>query len=200
MSQYPKAKFILSANHPKQFVGDLGAEVAFSGRSNSGKSSAINVIVNIRQFARTSKTPGRTQLINFFNLTEETRIVDLPGYGFARVNAATRDHWGRLLSHYCENRQSLRGIFMIVDIRRGLSEYDRSMLFFAKLQNTPIHILLTKADKVKRRIANETLKNIELELEKSATAQLFSSLKRQGLDQARSVLEDFLNIKRPEDN
>ena len=158
------------------------------------------MIVNIRQFARTSKTPGRTQLINFFNLTEETRIVDLPGYGFARVNAATRDHWGRLLSHYCENRQSLRGIFMIVDIRRGLSEYDRSMLFFAKLQNTPIHILLTKADKVKRRIANETLKNIELELEKSATAQLFSSLKRQGLDQARSVLEDFLNIKRPEDN
>mgnify|MGYP001213802421 FL=1 len=200
MSQYPKAKFILSANHPKQFVGDLGAEVAFSGRSNSGKSSAINVIVNIRQFARTSKTPGRTQLINFFNLTEETRIVDLPGYGFARVNAATRDHWGRLLSHYCENRQSLRGIFMIVDIRRGLSEYDRNMLFFAKLQSTPIHILLTKADKVKRRIANETLKNIELELEKSVTAQLFSSLKRQGLDQARSVLEDFLNIKRPEDN
>ena len=200
MSQYPKAKFILSANDPKQFVGDLGAEVAFSGRSNSGKSSAINVIVNIRQFARTSKTPGRTQLINFFNLTEETRIVDLPGYGFARVNAATRDHWGRLLSHYCENRQSLRGIFMIVDIRRGLSEYDRNMLFFAKLQSTPIHILLTKADKVKRRIANETLKNIELELEKSVTAQLFSSLKRQGLDQARSVLEDFLNIKRPEDN
>jgi GTP-binding protein len=200
MSQYPKAKFILSANHPKQFVGDLGAEVAFSGRSNSGKSSAINVIVNIRQFARTSKIPGRTQLINFFNLTEETRIVDLPGYGFARVNAATRDHWGRLLSHYCENRQSLRGIFMIVDIRRGLSEYDRNMLFFAKLQSTPIHILLTKADKVKRRIANETLKNIELELEKSVTAQLFSSLKRQGLDQARSVLEDFLNIKRPEDN
>jgi len=200
MSQYPKAKFILSANHPKQFVGDLGAEVAFSGRSNSGKSSAINVIVNIRQFARTSKTPGRTQLINFFNLTEETRIVDLPGYGFARVNAATRDHWGRLLSHYCENRQSLRGIFMIVDIRRGLSEYDRNMLFFAKLQSTPIHILLTKADKVKRRIANETLKNIELELEKSVTAQLFSSLKRQGLDQARNVLEDFLNIKRPEDN
>jgi len=200
MSQYPKAKFILSANHPKQFVGDLGAEVAFSGRSNSGKSSAINVIVNIRQFARTSKIPGRTQLINFFNLTEETRIVDLPGYGFARVNAATRDHWGRLLSHYCENRQSLRGIFMIVDIRRGLSEYDRNMLFFAKLQSTPIHILLTKADKVKRRIANETLKNIELELEKSVTAQLFSSLKRQGLDQARNVLEDFLNIKRPEDN
>ena len=126
--------------------------------------------------------------------------MDLPGYGFARVNAATRDHWGRLLSHYCENRQSLRGIFMIVDIRRGLSEYDLNMLFFAKLQSTPIHILLTKADKVKRRIANETLKNIELELEKSVTAQLFSSLKRQGLDQARSVLEDFLNIKRPEDN
>ena len=200
MSQYPKAKFILSANHPKQFVDDLGAEVAFAGRSNSGKSSAINVIVNIRQFARTSKTRGRTQLINFFNLTEETRIVDLPGYGFARVKMATRDHWGRLLSNYCESRQSLRGIFMIVDIRRGLSEHDRNMLFFAKLQSTPIHILLTKADKVKRRIANETLRSIELELEGSATTQLFSSLKRQGLDQARGVLEDFLSIKRLKDN
>ncbi|MFQ3333933.1 MAG: GTP-binding protein [Woeseiaceae bacterium] len=199
MSQYPKAQFILSANDPKQFVEDIGAEVAFAGRSNSGKSSAINVIVNRRQFARTSKTPGRTQLINFFNLTDDTRIVDLPGYGFARVNEATRDHWGRLLSHYCENRQSLKGLFMIVDIRRGLSEYDRSMLFFAKLQNTSIHILLTKADKVKRRMANETIKTIESELEESATIQLFSSLKRQGVDEARVVLEGFLNIKRKKD-
>ena len=199
MSQYPKAQFILSANDPKQFVRDIGSEVAFAGRSNSGKSSAINVIVNRRQFARTSKTPGRTQLINFFNLTDGTRIVDLPGYGFARVNEATREHWGRLLSNYCENRQSLKGLFMIVDIRRGLSEYDRSMLFFAKLQNTAIHILLTKADKVKRRIANETLRTVKSELEESATIQLFSSLKRVGVDEARLVLEDFLNIQRKKD-
>jgi|TARA_B110000438_G_scaffold43720_1_gene43652 GTP-binding protein len=199
MSQYPKAQFILSANDPKQFVRDIGSEVAFAGRSNSGKSSAINVIVNRRQFARTSKTPGRTQLINFFNLTDDTRIVDLPGYGFARVNEATREHWGRLLSNYCENRQSLKGLFMIVDIRRGLSEYDRNMLFFAKLQNTAIHILLTKADKVKRRIANETLRTVKSELEESATIQLFSSLKRVGVDEARLVLEDFLNIQRKKD-
>ena len=199
MSQYPKAQFILSANDPKQFVRDIGSEVAFAGRSNSGKSSAINVIVNRRQFARTSKTPGRTQLINFFNLTDDTRIVDLPGYGFARVNEATRGHWGRLLSNYCENRQSLKGLFMIVDIRRGLSEYDRNMLFFAKLQNTAIHILLTKADKVKRRIANETLRTVKSELEESATIQLFSSLKRVGVDEARLVLEDFLNIQRKKD-
>ena len=135
MSQYPKAKFILSANDTKQFVCDEGAEVAFAGRSNSGKSSAINVIVNRRQFARTSKTPGRTQLINFFELNDKKRIVDLPGYGFARVNESVKEHWGRLLSYYFENRESLQGLFVIVDIRRGLSEYDRDMLFFAKLQN-----------------------------------------------------------------
>jgi len=115
------------------------------------------------------------------------------------VNEATREHWGRLLSNYCENRQSLKGLFMIVDIRRGLSEYDRNMLFFAKLQNTAIHILLTKADKVKRRIANETLRTVKSELEESATIQLFSSLKRVGVDEARLVLEDFLNIQRKKD-
>ncbi|MBT7275358.1 MAG: ribosome biogenesis GTP-binding protein YihA/YsxC [Woeseiaceae bacterium] len=195
MSQYPKAKFILSANDTKQFVCDEGAEVAFAGRSNSGKSSAINVIVNRRQFARTSKTPGRTQLINFFELNDKKRIVDLPGYGFARVNESVKEHWGRLLSYYFENRESLQGLFVIVDIRRGLSEYDRDMLFFAKLQNIAIHILLTKADKVKRRIANNTLIEVREGLEDSASVQLFSSLKRQGLIEARKIMEEFLTQK-----
>ena len=195
MSQYPKAKFILSANDTKQFVCDEGAEVAFAGRSNSGKSSAINVIVNRRQFARTSKTPGRTQLINFFELNDKKRIVDLPGYGFARVNESVKEHWGRLLSYYFENRESLQGLFVIVDIRRGLSEYDRDMLFFAKLQNIAIHILLTKADKVKRRIANNTLIEVREGLEDSASVQLFSSLKRQGLIEARMIMEEFLTQK-----
>ena len=195
MSQYPKAKFILSANDTKQFVCDEGAEVAFAGRSNSGKSSAINVIVNRRQFARTSKTPGRTQLINFFELNDKKRIVDLPGYGFARVNESVKEHWGRLLSYYFENRESLQGLFVIVDIRRGLSEYDRDMLFFAKLQNIAIHILLTKADKVKRRIANNTLIEVREGLEDSASVQLFSSLKRQGLIDARKIMEEFLTQK-----
>ena len=195
MSQYPKAKFILSANDTKQFVCDEGTEVAFAGRSNSGKSSAINVIVNRRQFARTSKTPGRTQLINFFELNDKKRIVDLPGYGFARVNESVKEHWGRLLSYYFENRESLQGLFVIVDIRRGLSEYDRDMLFFAKLQNIAIHILLTKVDKVKRRIANNTLIEVREGLEDSASVQLFSSLKRQGLIEARKIMEEFLTQK-----
>ena len=121
MSQYPQAAFIKSANAPQQFVPDEGAEVAFAGRSNAGKSSAINIIVNRRQFARTSKTPGRTQLVNFFTLRDDARLVDLPGYGFARVSEATRAHWADLMADYFESRASLKGMFLIVDIRRQLT-------------------------------------------------------------------------------
>ena len=150
MSQYPNAKFITSANQVGQFLPDSGSEVAFAGRSNSGKSSAINVIVNRRQFARTSKTPGRTQLVNFFELRDQARLVDLPGYGYARVSDAVRDHWGRLLTTYIEDRSSLRGLFLITDIRRGLADYDRQLLELAESVNLPVHVLLTKADKLKR--------------------------------------------------
>jgi ribosome biogenesis GTP-binding protein YsxC/EngB len=121
-----------------------------AGRSNAGKSSAINVIVNRRQFARTSKTPGRTQLVNFFSLRDSERLVDLPGYGFARVSDKKRRHWGGLLSDYFRIRESLRGLIMVVDIRRQLTDYDRRMMEFAELVDLPIHILLTKADKLKR--------------------------------------------------
>ena len=117
MSQFPDAHFILSANAPAQFLPDRGSEVAVAGRSNAGKSSAINVIVNRRQFARTSKTPGRTQLVNFFELRPDQRLVDLPGYGFARVSDKVRDHWGRLLQEYFESRESLTGL---ARNRRGL--------------------------------------------------------------------------------
>jgi len=196
MSQYPKAKFIKSANEPKQFVSDVGVEICFAGRSNSGKSSAINVIVNRRQFAKTSKTPGRTQLVNFFELDEQVRLVDLPGYGYANVSNVLREYWGKLLSFYFENRKSLKGLFMIVDIRRGLTEYDRNMLFFAKLQDLPVHILLTKSDKLKRGAAKVKLIEVQKELEKSATMQLFSSLNRQGLDVARDVLKKFLGTNK----
>ena len=196
MSQYPKAKFIQSANDPRQFVNDIGAEVCFAGRSNSGKSSAINVIVNRRQFARTSKTPGRTQLVNFFELDDQVRLVDLPGYGYANVSEALRDHWGQLLSFYFESRKSLKGLFVIVDIRRGLLDYDRDMLFFAKLQDLPVHILLTKSDKLKRGAAKVKLVELQKELEQSVTMQLFSSLNRQGLDEARDVLRRFLGINK----
>ena len=190
MSQYPEARFIKSANAPGQFVPDEGSEVAVAGRSNAGKSSAINVIVNRRQFARTSKTPGRTQLVNFFSLRDGQRLVDLPGYGFARVSDRMRDHWDALLSGYFHARQSLRGLFLIVDIRRRLQEYDRQMLDFAG--DLPVHILLTKADKLKRGQAATALLEVRKEVGDRASVQLFSALKRDGEDEAREVLERFL--------
>jgi GTP-binding protein len=190
MSQYPEARFIKSANAPHQFVADEGAEVAVAGRSNAGKSSAINVLVNRRQFARTSKTPGRTQLVNFFSLRDGHRLVDLPGYGFARVSDAMRNHWDQLLTDYFNKRQSLRGLFMIVDSRRQLQDYDRQMMAFA--DELPIHILLTKADKLKRGQAASALLKVRKDVGDRATVQLFSSLKREGEDEARDVLERFL--------
>lgn len=193
MSQFPQARFILSANRPEQFTPDAGAEVAVAGRSNAGKSSAINVIVNRRQFARTSKTPGRTQLVNFFELADNERLVDLPGYGYAKVAESVQRHWGRLLQQYFESRQSLRGLLLVVDIRRQLRDFDRQMLAFAGSVNLPTHILLTKSDKLKRGQAATALLQVRKELGDSATVQLFSALNKSGADQARDVLERFLS-------
>ena len=195
MSQYPQARFITSANATSQFVPDTGVEVAVAGRSNAGKSSAINIIVNQRQFARTSKTPGRTQLVNFFALREEQRLVDLPGYGFARVSDARREHWGELLSDYFRVRESLKGLLLIVDIRRQLKDYDRQMMAFAKEVNLPIHILLTKADKLKKGQAAKALLEVKKEVAGRATVQHFSALTRQGEDTAREMLEKFLTAR-----
>jgi GTP-binding protein len=192
MSQYPEARFIKSANALDQFVADDGAEVAVAGRSNAGKSSAINVIVNRRQFARTSKTPGRTQLVNFFSLRDGQRLVDLPGYGFAQVSSAMREHWGKLLSDYFRVRNSLRGLLLIVDIRRQLQDFDRQMIEFAESVELPIHILLTKSDKLKRGQAANALLKVKKEVGERATVQQFSALSRQGEDEARDVLERFL--------
>jgi len=192
MSQYPEARFITSANAVKQFVPDVGVEVAVAGRSNAGKSSAINIIVNRRQFARTSKTPGRTQLVNFFDLRPGLRLVDLPGYGFARVSDAKRDHWGELLSDYFRVRKSLKGLLMIVDIRRQLKDYDRQMMAFAEEVDLPIHILLTKADKLKKGQAAKALLEVKKEVHGRATVQHFSALTRQGEDAAREMLKKFL--------
>ena len=195
MSQYNEARFLKSANAVDQFVPDDGAEVAVAGRSNAGKSSAINVIVNRRQFARTSKTPGRTQLVNFFSLAEGMRLVDLPGYGFARVSDATRRHWGRLLDDYFHNRNSLRGLILVVDIRRRLTDYDEQMIGFAESVNLPIHVLLTKADKLKRGQQATALLEVRRALEGRATVQTFSALKRSGETEARDVLERFLTAE-----
>jgi GTP-binding protein len=195
MSQFADAKFVTSANAASQFLPDIGVEVAVAGRSNAGKSSAINIIVNRRQFARTSKTPGRTQLVNFFDLRDGQRLVDLPGYGFAQVAASVRRHWGRLLQEYFENRESLGGLILVVDVRRELQDFDRQMIEFATSVSLPIHVLLTKADKLKRGKAATALLQVRKELGDSATVQLFSALNRQGVDEARDVLEQFLASK-----
>ncbi len=196
MSEYPEARFLKSANAPAQFVADEGAEVAVAGRSNAGKSSAINVIVNRRQFARTSKTPGRTQLVNFFTLAPGRRLVDLPGYGFARVSATMRRHWDRLLTGYFERRESLGGLILVVDIRRELTEFDLAMLDFAEAVRLPVHVLLTKADKLKRGQQAKALQSVRKALEGRASVQLFSATKRTGEVEARAVLERFLGSAR----
>ncbi len=192
MSHYPEARFLTSANAVSQFVPDSGVEVAVAGRSNAGKSSAINVIVNRRRFARTSKTPGRTQLINFFVLRDGQRLVDLPGYGFARVSAAKQQHWGDLISAYFHARSSLAGLLLIVDVRRQLQDYDRQMLAFAEDVGLPIHILLTKADKLKRGQAARALLEVGKEVGERATVQLFSAVSRQGQEEARAALQRLL--------
>ena len=193
MSQYPEARFIKSADAPPQFVTDTGAEVAFAGRSNAGKSSAINIIVNRRQFARTSKTPGRTRLVNFFLLADDKRLVDLPGYGFAKVATSMRRHWADLMADYFETRQSLKGMFLIVDMRRRLTEYDEQMLAFAGSVGLPTHVLLTKADKLKRGQAAKAELEVRRDLKDVAPVQQFSALTRAGEDEARAKLEQFLN-------
>ena len=193
MSEYPEARFLTSANAVPQFVEDSGAEVAVAGRSNAGKSSAINVIVNRRQFARTSKTPGRTQLVNFFSLAENQRLVDLPGYGFARVSDAKRRHWGELLTDYFQGRKSLKGLIQVVDIRRQLTDFDQDMLAFAESVGLPVHILLTKADKLKRGQRSKTVLEVRKALGDRASVQPFSALTRDGEVEARARLHEFLS-------
>ena len=198
MSQYPEAHFIKSANAVSQFVPDTGSEVAVAGRSNAGKSSAINIIVNRRQFARTSKTPGRTQLVNFFSLREQQRLIDLPGYGFARVSEKMRDHWRNLMADYFESRQSLRGLLLVMDIRRQLTKYDQQLLSFAEQVSLPTHVLLTKSDKLKRGQAATALLEVRRELGSTVTVQQFSALTRRGENEARAKLDEFLSLQAAE--
>lgn len=192
MSAYPIAEFLTSANKPSQFVPDQGAEVAFAGRSNAGKSSAINVILGRRGLARTSKTPGRTQLVNFFSVGEGVRVTDLPGYGYARVPDAVRDHWGKLMATYFRERQSLAGLFIVMDVRRPLTDFDLGMLGWAAEAGCPVHILLTKADKLSRGAGAAALLSVRRALGEGATVQLFSALKGTGVEEARKMLDSFL--------
>ncbi len=200
MTAYPDIRFIKSAHKPVDFPADEGREIAFAGRSNAGKSSAINVIAGRQGLARTSKTPGRTQLINFFSLQDEQRLVDLPGYGFARVPAAVRAHWRALMEAYFRVRTSLAGVMLIVDIRRGLGEFDHQMLEWAMQCACPVHVLLTKADKLKKGAVATVLLKTEQALAAryagnaaaSLSLQAFSAPKRLGVDEAREVLEEWL--------
>lgn len=193
---FQQTGFISSAWAAADFVPDEGFEVAFAGRSNAGKSSAINAIAGQRQLARISKTPGRTQLINFFAVDPERRLVDLPGYGYAKVPEKMQRHWRVLMESYFAARRSLSGLFVIMDVRRPLLEYDVQMLDWASSRECPAHVLLTKADKLKRGKAASTLLGVRRDIGDAATAQLFSAQTRQGVDEARLELATMLGMPR----
>lgn len=185
MPAFPPASFLTSAWQPAQFPPDEGVEVAFAGRSNAGKSSALNAITGRRDLARTSKTPGRTQLINFFDLDAGRRLTDLPGYGYAKVPEQMRQHWRELMTRYVEVRASLAGLIIVMDARRPLTDFDVQMLDWAQANTLAAHVLLTKADKLSRSEGAQTLKNVRSRLGGTATAQLFSAISRAGVDEAR---------------
>ena len=178
---FREATFLQSASAIENAPADSGWEVAFAGRSNSGKSSAINTLTEQTKLARTSRTPGRTQLINFFSLTDHQRIVDLPGYGFAKVPLAVKKKWNQQLERYLQHRQSLRGLIMLMDVRHPLTEPDQQMLGWAISATMPVHILLTKADKLNRSEGQKALSIAKLQ-SGGGQAHLFSSLKKQGVE------------------
>ncbi|MFL0811282.1 MAG: ribosome biogenesis GTP-binding protein YihA/YsxC [Agarilytica sp.] len=200
------AKFLISAPTLKECPPEGGAEVAFAGRSNAGKSSAINTLTRNGKLARTSKTPGRTQLINFFGLhnAQDLRLVDLPGYGFAKVPEKVKREWQKHLSEYLYKRKSLRGLVMLMDIRHPLTEFDTMMINWAVDADMPVRVLLTKADKLKRGAAKTTLLQVqqeirEVEIDDLVSVQLFSSLKKEGIDQLASQLNTWMKLDATEE-
>ncbi|BCA93877.1 putative GTP-binding protein EngB [Legionella antarctica] len=194
VNPYSKAVFLKSAARVDQLPEDSGYEVAFAGRSNAGKSSALNCLTTIKSLARTSKTPGRTQLINLFTLDEERRLVDLPGYGYAKVALQVKLEWQKHLAHYLEARNSLKGLVLLMDIRHPLKELDQMMIDWALNRQLPVHILLTKSDK----LSKSDVKNCLLKVRKHydlakhiITVQSFSSLKKEGVDELISSLNQW---------
>jgi GTP-binding protein len=186
MAQFPPATFLTSAWQPGQFPSDEGVEVAFAGRSNAGKSSALNAITGRKDLARTSKTPGRTQLINFFVLDDGARrLADLPGYGYAKVPGRMRDHWQELMQRYVETRASLTGLVIVMDARRPLTDFDVQMFEWARANELATHLLLTKADKLSRSESASTLRRVQAQVDGAASAQLFSAVSKAGVEDAR---------------
>ncbi len=194
---YRKTQYLISAEKLSQCPEDIGFEVAFAGRSNAGKSSAINALTDNKKLARTSKTPGRTQLINLFNLDDERRLVDLPGYGYAKVPEKMKIKWQKHLTEYLEKRQCLRGVVLVMDIRLPLQEYDQMVINWAEEAELPIHLLLTKADKLKPNQA----RNMQFKLQDSfkgnplMTVQLFSAMKKTGLEQLIGQLNSWFELE-----
>lgn len=198
---FSKAYFTQSAPSIRECPPEVGIEVAFAGRSNAGKSSAINALTNNGKLARTSKTPGRTQLINFFNLSDTQRLVDLPGYGYAKVSRELKEQWQHHLSEYLRRRQCLKGLILLMDIRHPLQDFDKTMLNWAIDAHMPVHILLTKSDKFRRGAANTICLNVIKEINALGfgglvSVQSFSSLKNTGIDELKAKLQIWFN---PED-
>lgn len=192
-----QAKFAISAAKVDQCPPDQGYEVAFAGRSNAGKSSALNTLTHA-SLARTSKTPGRTQLLNFFSLDDERRLVDLPGYGYAKVPIPLKQHWQRHLEAYLGSREALKGLILMMDVRHPMTDFDMMMLDWSRASGMPMHILLTKADKLTFGAAKNTLLKVQAEIRKgwgdSVSIQLFSAPKRQGLEEAYGVLARWMEL------
>lgn len=195
---YQIAQFLLSAPTRKQAPNDEGFEVAFAGRSNAGKSSALNTLTSQKSLARVSKTPGRTQLINFFELKDNRRLVDLPGYGFAKVNANMQREWQKNMADYVQNRQALKGLIILMDVRHPMTDIDYTMLEWGLHMGMPMHVLLTKSDKLKKNPAKNQFFKVQQQLQQlsdNITVQLFSSLKKEGLEQAWQTLDNWLDIE-----
>jgi GTP-binding protein len=195
MPLFQNATFYISAHHLSDLPPPVGVEVAFAGRSNAGKSSALNTLANHNRLAYVSKQPGRTQLINFFSLGNDRFLVDLPGYGYAKVPASMRAHWQMTLSKYLSHRNTLHGLVLVMDCRHPLTPLDRQMLDWFAPSGRPIHVLLTKSDKLSRNAANQTLQAVKKELQKTwgnCTIQLFSSLKKQGVEEAETIIGGWL--------
>ena len=185
------ARYVLNAHELKQLPADQGIEVAIAGRSNAGKSSAINALTDQKSLARTSKTPGRTQQIVIFELDENRRIADLPGYGYAKVPLNLKEHWRNVMARYFKTRKCLRGVVLVMDIRHPMREYDQQMLGWCESVGIPCHVLLTKADKLKRGPAQSTLLKVRRGLPGIASVQVFSSTKKEGLGELVDKLSDW---------
>ena len=193
-NHYQQAQFLQSATTTKTMPPEFGFEVAFAGRSNSGKSSTINTICHQKSLARTSKTPGRTQLINFFGLTEGRALVDLPGYGYAKVPEKVKKEWAKFIENYLTNRRTLCGLVIIMDIRHPMREHDITMLEWAKTRQMPVHVVLNKSDKLKRGAAKNRLLKVRRELNTlngQFSVQNFSSLKKDGINEVHAVLDQW---------